>query len=60
TVMSKLPMYVIMTIAMGIGGYVPVMFGAGMMDFSTIVGTVIGGIIGVIVYQKLRSYGYIE
>ena len=58
--MSKLPMYVIMTIAMGIGGYVPVMFGAGMMDFSTIVGTVIGGIIGVIVYQKLRSYGYIE
>ena len=58
--MSKLPMYDIMTIAKGIGGYVPVMFGAGMMDFSTIVGTVIGGIIGVIVYQKLRSYGYIE
>lgn len=49
-----------MTIAMGIGGYIPVMFGAGMMDFSTIVGTVIGGIIGIIVYQKLRSDGYIE
>ncbi len=58
--MSKLPMYVIMTVAMGIGGYIPVMFGAGMMDFSTIVGTVIGGIIGIIVYQKLRSDGYIE
>lgn len=58
--MSKLPMYIIMTIAMGIGGYIPVMFGAGMMDFSTIVGTVIGGIIGIIVYQKLRSDGYIE
>ncbi len=58
--MSKLPMYVIMTVAMGIGGYIPVMFGAGMMDFSTIVGTVIGGIIGIVVYQKLRSYGYIE
>lgn len=58
--MSKLPMYVIMTVAMGIGGYIPVMFGAGMMDISTIVGTVIGGIIGIIVYQKLRSYGYIE
>ncbi|MGB3009537.1 MAG: hypothetical protein WBB33_04260 [Candidatus Saccharimonadales bacterium] len=58
--MSKLPMYIIMTVAMGIGGYIPVMFGAGMMDISTIVGTVIGGIIGIIVYQKLRSYGYIE
>ncbi len=58
--MSKLPMYVIMTVAMGIGGYIPVMFGAGMMDFSTIVGTVIGGIIGIVVYQKLRSDGYIE
>ncbi len=58
--MSKLPMYVIMTVAMGIGGYIPVMFGAGMMDFSTIVGTVVGGIIGIVVYQKLRSYGYIE
>lgn len=58
--MSKLPMYLIMTIAMGVGGYVPVLFGAGMMDPSTILGTVIGGIIGIVVYQKLRSYGYIE
>ncbi len=58
--MSKLPMYIIMSLSMGIGGYVPVMFGAGMMDFSTIIGTVIGGIIGIVIYQKLRSYGYIE
>ena len=58
--MSKLPMYIIMSLSMGIGGYVPVMFGAGMMDFSTIIGTVIGGIVGIVIYQKLRSYGYIE
>lgn len=53
-------MYLIMTLTMGIGSYVPVMFGATMMDPSTIVGTLIGGIVGIVVYQKLRSYGYIE
>ncbi|MFZ1458990.1 MAG: hypothetical protein WAT17_03875 [Candidatus Saccharimonadales bacterium] len=58
--MSKLPMYIIMSIAMGVGGYVPVMFGADMMDPSTILGTVIGGIIGIVIYVKLRNMGYIE
>lgn len=45
---------------MGLGGYVPVLFGASMMDVSSILGTVIGGIIGVVVYYKLRQAGYIE
>lgn len=58
--MSKLPMYTIMTIAMGLGGYVPVLFGASALGFISILGTVIGGIIGVIVYVRLRNDGIIE
>lgn len=53
-------MYLIMTLTMGIGSYVPVMFGATVVDPSTIICTVLGGIVGIVVYQKLRSYGYIE
>ncbi|MEO5690658.1 MAG: hypothetical protein ABIQ64_00545 [Candidatus Saccharimonadales bacterium] len=58
--MSKLPMYMIMTVAMGIGGYVPVLFGQSAHGGWSILGTVLGGILGVMAYAKLRSDGIIE
>ena len=53
-------MYIIMTIAMGIGGYIPVLFHQSALGGWSILGTMIGGVIGVIVYAKLRKAGYIE
>ncbi len=58
--MSKLPMYVIMSLSMGVGGYVPVLFGQSAFGGLSILGTVIGGIFGIILYAKLRSNGIIE
>ncbi len=58
--MYKLPMYTIMTLSMGIGGYVPVLFGQSAFGGIGVLGTVIGGIFGIILYAKLRSNGVIE
>lgn len=58
--MSKLPMYVILSITMGIGGWIPMIWGASYMDISSIVGTCVGGTVGIWLYIKLRSAGYIE
>lgn len=58
--MDKLPMYIIMSIFMGIGGYAPALFGQSIMGGWSIFGTLIGGIVGVIVYWRLRDGGYIS
>lgn len=58
--MSKLPMYIIMAIFMGIGGFAPTLFGESPLGGWSIFGTLVGGIIGVIVYWKVREAGYIE
>ncbi len=58
--MSKLPMYIIMSVTMGIGGYLPVLFGESALGGWSIVGTVIGGIIGIFAYIYMRNGGYIE
>ncbi len=58
--MSKLPMYIIMSLSMGVGGYIPVLFGQSAFGGMSVLGTVIGGIFGIILYAKLRSNGIIE
>lgn len=58
--MSKLPMYVIMSIFMAAGGYLPVVFGQSALGGWSVLGTVLGGIVGIIAYAKLRSNGIIE
>lgn len=58
--MNKLPMYTIMTVTMGIGGYLPVLFGQSMLGGWSVLGTVIGGIVGVAIYARARRAGYVS
>lgn len=58
--MTKFVMYLILAIAMGIGGYVPVLFGADPLGGWSILGGLIGGIIGVWIYIKVRQAGYLD
>jgi hypothetical protein len=55
-----MPMYFIMTVTMGAGAYIPVLFGASALGFISILGSVIGGIVGVFLYVFLRNNGIIE
>jgi hypothetical protein len=50
----------IMSVALGIGGYLPVLFGQSALGGWSIVGTVIGGIGGIFAYVYLRNSGIIE
>ena len=50
----------IMSISMGVGGYLPVVFGQSALGGWSILGTIIGGVIGIIIYAKVRKAGYIE
>jgi hypothetical protein len=58
--MSKLPMYIIMSVATGIGGYIPVLFGDSPLGGWSLLGSVIGGIGGIFAYVYLRNSGIIE
>jgi|JI6StandDraft_1071083.scaffolds.fasta_scaffold1119619_2 hypothetical protein len=58
--MSKLPMYIIISVAMTLGAYIPVLFGASPLGFVSILGSVIGGIGGIFAYSYLRSGGFLE
>lgn len=49
-----------MSVAMGVGAYVPVLFGASALGFISILGSVVGGIGGIFLYAYLRNGGYIE
>lgn len=44
-----------MTLGSFIGGYIPVLFGADLLSFSSIIGNGIGGIIGIWISYKLTS-----
>ena len=50
-------MYIILSIGMGLGGYLPVLFGQSMLGGWSILGGFVGGIVGVIFYAKLRKQG---
>lgn len=58
--MNKLPMYIILTVTMGIGSYIPVLFNQSLLGGWSVIGSVVGGIIGVIMYAKLRKSGILE
>lgn len=58
--MSKLVMYIIIGVTTVIGSWVPTIFGASMLDISSVFGSVVGGFLGIIVYWKLRQAGYVE
>lgn len=58
--MSKFVMYIIIGVGGALGAWVPTMFGASMMDFSSIFGSMIGGLVGIYVYWKLHQAGYLE
>jgi len=58
--MAKLPMYLILIVFMTLGSLVPMLFGQSMFGGWSIFGTLVGGIIGVIVYWKARQAGYIS
>jgi len=53
-------MYLILTVMMAIGGYIPVLFGADALGGWSILGGLVGGIIGVWIYMKVRSSGYLD
>lgn len=53
-------MYIIISLASGIGSYIPILFGQSMLDIWSILGGFVGGIVGIIIYLKLRQAGYIE
>lgn len=59
-VMSKAVMYIIISVTTVIGGWVPTLFGASMLDMASIFGSVIGGFVGIFIYWKMRQAGYLE
>ncbi len=37
------------------GGYIPVIFGAGLLSFTSVIGNAIGGLIGIWIAYKLTD-----
>lgn len=58
--MTKLVMYIIIGATTSIGSYVPVLFGADMLGGWSVLGSLIGGVIGIIIFYKVRQAGYVE
>lgn len=53
-------MYLIIGVFTTLGSMVPALFGQSMFGGWSILGTLIGGIIGIFVYWKAREGGYIS
>lgn len=49
-----------MSVTMGVGAYVPVLIGASALGLISILGSVIGGVVGIVLYVYLRNSGIIE
>lgn len=58
--MAKLPMYLILAVFMTLGSFIPTLFGQSMFGGWSIFGTLVGGIIGIFVYWKVKQAGYIS
>ena len=53
--MEKIAKYLIISIGMGVGAYVPALFGSNGLSGWSIIGTFFGGIAAVIFIYKLDS-----
>lgn len=58
--MNKFLLYTIVGICGGIGGYIPILLGQDMFSSWNIVGSVVGGLVGISAYKWLRDQGYVE
>ncbi|HET6622392.1 MAG TPA: hypothetical protein VFG56_00460 [Candidatus Saccharimonadales bacterium] len=58
--MNRLPMYTIVGLGLTLGNLLPTLFGQSPFGLWGILGTLIGGMVGVWVFWKLRQMGYIE
>ena len=52
---SKALVTLLMIIGSIIGGYVPVLFGAGMLSYSSVIGSGAGGLLGIYLAFKLSK-----
>lgn len=50
---SKLLITIGLTIGSVVGGYVPVLFGAGVFSITSLVGSTVGALVGIYVVYKL-------
>jgi len=50
---TKTLIWIFLFIGSGIGGYLPALWGASLFSYSSIIGSTIGGIAGVILGMKL-------
>ena len=53
--MQKTLIFIGMFIGSIIGGYIPALWGAGLLSYSSVIGNGIGGILGILVMYKLTS-----
>lgn len=53
--MNKSTMYLLITLGGGIGGYLPVLFGADGFSVWSILGSTIGGFTGIYIAMKLSD-----
>lgn len=56
--MEKTVVYIIIAITGSIGGYIPVLFGADPFGGWSILGSGIGGIVGIVVFYQAKKAGY--
>jgi len=52
--MEKMTVYLILSVGMGIGGWLPVLFGAGALSMWSFGGSIIGGIFAVVFIYRLN------
>ena len=56
--MEKMLVYIIIAVTGGIGGYIPVLFGANPFGGWSIFGSLVGGIAGIVIFYKMKQAGY--
>ncbi len=55
--MNKAPIWIGMFVCSSLGGWIPILFGAGTISIASIVGSIVGGIGGIYLgYQVSRRF----
>jgi uncharacterized membrane protein YeaQ/YmgE (transglycosylase-associated protein family) len=52
---SKTMVMIGLTIGSLVGGYIPTFFGAGVFSFASLIGSTVGGIVGIYIMYKLTQ-----